>query len=577
MNDRAVEPLPLPTPPLRFGPYLLDVDGCALSRQNGSEIALTRSEYTLLREFVRCPGRVLSRDHLLDVLAGRRSEPFDRSVDMLVARLRRKIEPDQKRATLIVTVPGQGYKLAVPVNVGAQIAVAAVDAIPAPAANGPAAPARLSVAARGIPLRPRLLAVAVVAVAVVAAGAWSLRSHGRLPALPPVVAVLPFANLSGDPSQDYLGSGLAIELSTLLGTFPALRVVLASSPEHEGGHDLGVAEAAKITGARYVLQGSVNKGGDRVRVTAQLYQAAEGVSVWSEHFDATGRDIVAIQADIADRLYQSLAGFDGSIQRNEAWANWRKTTPTLEEFDYYVRGLPFFHRLTPEDELRAREIWQAGLIAFPDSALLRIKIAFTYLEPVTLEQSENPKSDIDHAWKLTTEAVKGPPSSALATWFGHWMMAFLYQWHDHDFVRSVDEAHAALAMAPYDPLSRSDLSSVLASAGRFQEAGEAARWSTEHEPGGPSWFFSNLAWTDYLLGRYEEVLKLQHDRHDIVPTTVAVAAVRLGRMTEAKEAIAAALKINPHDTVALEGSFPLVEPYRKALMDDLRAAGLPEG
>ena len=100
--------------PLRFGEFTLDLDGRSLSDTDGGDIPLTHSEFALLREFIRHPGRVLSRGYLLDALAGKRPDPFDRSIDMLVGRLRRKIEPDAKPPRLIVTVLGEGYKFAAP-------------------------------------------------------------------------------------------------------------------------------------------------------------------------------------------------------------------------------------------------------------------------------------------------------------------------------------------------------------------------------------------------------------------------------------------------------------------------------
>ena len=105
--------------PVRFGEFTLDLDGCSLSNTDGGDIPLTHSEFVLLREFIRHPGRVLSRGYLLDALAGKRPDPFDRSIDMLVGRLRRKIEPDAKPPRLIVTVPGEGYKFAAPIRADA--------------------------------------------------------------------------------------------------------------------------------------------------------------------------------------------------------------------------------------------------------------------------------------------------------------------------------------------------------------------------------------------------------------------------------------------------------------------------
>jgi DNA-binding winged helix-turn-helix (wHTH) protein len=98
------------TPPVRFAGLVLDLDACTLVRQSGEAIPLTRGEFKLLRFFVSRPGRVLSRDALLDALANRRFEPFDRSVDVLIGKLRRKIEPDPKAPLLIITVPGEGYR-----------------------------------------------------------------------------------------------------------------------------------------------------------------------------------------------------------------------------------------------------------------------------------------------------------------------------------------------------------------------------------------------------------------------------------------------------------------------------------
>src|SRR6516162_8520024 len=97
-----------------FAALVLDLDACTLKRESGEAIALTRGEFALLREFVRRPGRVLSRDLLLDAMVGRRNVPFDRSVDVMVAKLRRKIEPDPKQPSVIQTVPGEGYRFNAP-------------------------------------------------------------------------------------------------------------------------------------------------------------------------------------------------------------------------------------------------------------------------------------------------------------------------------------------------------------------------------------------------------------------------------------------------------------------------------
>ena len=159
--------------PVRFGAFTLDLDGCSLSNTDGGDIPLTRSEFALLREFIRHPGRVLSRGYLLDALGGKRPDPFDRSIDMLVGRLRGKIEPDAKPPRVIVTVPGEGYKFAAPLR------AAALKPGSENATLDPTAP---------LPNKlepPRLSMV-----------------------------VLPLANLSGDSEQEHFVDGVTESLTT---------------------------------------------------------------------------------------------------------------------------------------------------------------------------------------------------------------------------------------------------------------------------------------------------------------------------------------------------------------------------
>ena len=143
-------PEPRHQPPLQFAGYTLDFDGAALIGEGGREITLTRGEFALLREFVRAAGRVLSRDHLRAALAGREAEPYERSVDMLVVRLRRKIEPDPRHPSLIITVPGQGYKFApMPQN-----AVSPAETPAIPASSQPASAMRRQLTALSVELLP---------------------------------------------------------------------------------------------------------------------------------------------------------------------------------------------------------------------------------------------------------------------------------------------------------------------------------------------------------------------------------------------------------------------------------------
>ena len=231
------------------------------------------------------------------------------------------------------------------------------------------------------PRRWALPAAAAALIALLVAGAWWWFRPDAPASGPPAIAVLPFVNMSGDPAQDYLGAGVAEDIITVLATFPALRVVSRLS-SFTYDKPVRVQEVGQALGVRYVLEGSVRRTADKVRVTAQLIDAETGDHVWANRFDAEAADVVAIQEDVANKIYGSLAGLTGEIRKEEEQGAWRKSAPSLAEYDYYLRGHELFFHFTAEDNLRARQIWQEGLSKFPDPALLRIKLAFAYLEPV---------------------------------------------------------------------------------------------------------------------------------------------------------------------------------------------------
>jgi tetratricopeptide (TPR) repeat protein len=343
-----------------------------------------------------------------------------------------------------------------------------------------------------------------------------------------------------------------------------------------------VQQVAADLGVTYVLEGSVRRAADKVRVTAQLIDGRTGEHVWANRFDQEFDNVVALQQEVASKIYASLGGFEGEIQKSEAAAAWRKSAPTLEEYDYYLRGHAVFFHFTKEGVTKARRIWEEGLARFPDSALLRIKICMAYEVEFQNFWSEDPSRDLEIAWKLAAEAQAIENKSRLATWMGHWCMAFLYQWYKGDFARSIAEAEAAIEMVPQEALSRSDLAVFMGNAGRTDQAVEWAQMAIRLDPKGQPWFRYNLAWALYLAGRPEEAL-VEYEKYGGPATTnLAAIYVRLGRMEEARATIAELLKSNPDYTLKTEATWPagkmpqLAEPLQQAFLDDVRKAGLPD-
>ncbi len=269
MEDAGSAPakssLPPRGAPVRFGDFTLDLDGYSLSNADGGNIPLTRSEFALLREFIRHPARVLSREYLLDALAGKRPDPFDRSIDMLVGRLRRKIEPEAKPPRLIVTVPGEGYKFAVPVKAEA-LKLSSEHASLEPAASAPNRhePPRLS------------------------------------------MVVLPFANLSGDPAYEHFVDGVAENLTTDLSRIRRAVVMGRNTAFTYKGKAADLKQIGRELNVRYVIEGSVQCGGNRVRVNVQLIDAETGSHLWAERFDKPLTDLFEMQDEIVARLANAL-------------------------------------------------------------------------------------------------------------------------------------------------------------------------------------------------------------------------------------------------------------------------------
>ena len=380
-------------------------------------------------------------------------------------------------------------------------------------------------------------------------------------------AVLPFTNMSGDPSQDYLGAGVAEETIIMLSAFPGLRVTSRMS-SFAFDAPTKIQIIGQELGVRYVLEGSVRRSGDGIRVTAQLIDAASSDHVWASNFDREGEDILAIQADVAEKIYAATAGLMGEVRNAESLHAWRKSAPDLEEYDCYLRGHQLFMTLTPENGARAVAIWQEGLSGYPDSTILRIKLAFYHWSRLAWGLSETPDAETELAWQLVTEVMAQQDKSRLEAWLGHWSMVNLYPWHNGDF-------EAAVALVPYNPISRGDLAYVLATGGRTDQAIVWALEAIERDPTGSYFYKSHLAWAYYPGGEYEQaaVTLAQLARPQL--TLQAANYVRLDRIELARSAIADLLERESDWSLRKVAAQALRESLKQGYLGDLRMAGAP--
>jgi TolB-like protein len=299
--------------PLRFAGLVLDLDACMLARDSGETVPLTRGEFAVLRMFVARAGRVVSRDNLLDALANRRFEPFDRSVDVLIGKLRRKIEPDPKGPRLILTVPCEGYRF------------------------------------DGLRLKPTQ-SVELVDLETVA------KPEGAAP--PPLsIVVLPFANIGRDPEQEYFVDGVTGSLTTDLSRMRGAFVIARNTAFAYKGKSLDSKTIGRELNIRYVLEGSVQRGGSRMRVNVQLIDAQTGNHLWAERFDKPLADLFDMQDEIVARLAGAL-----NTELVAAEARRAEKVSNPDSMDLYFQGLARLNKgRTPDNVARARGFFDRAL------------------------------------------------------------------------------------------------------------------------------------------------------------------------------------------------------------------------
>ncbi len=181
----------------------------------------------------------------------------------------------------------------------------------------------------------------------------------------PTIAVLPFTNLSGDPEQQYFCDGIVEDIITELSHFKGLSVIARNSSFALGGQGIDIVEAGRRLNARYVLEGSIRRAGERVRITAQLIDVPDGTHVWADRYDRGSEDIFAVQDEVVHVIATTLIG---QVQQADQASARRKSASSLQAYDCVVLGLDHFYKWTQEDNRRARELFEQAVEIDPEYA-----------------------------------------------------------------------------------------------------------------------------------------------------------------------------------------------------------------
>ncbi|ESZ12949.1 hypothetical protein X737_26090 [Mesorhizobium sp. L48C026A00] len=386
-----------------------------------------------------------------------------------------------------------------------------------------------------------------------------------------------FKDLSADKSLGYLGEGVANDVIAILSRFSDIAVVSRPSSFAYQGKEGDIRQIGKELDVGYVLEGSVRKEGNRVRIVAQLINANTGDHVWADRFDKAGSDPWALQDELTGKIVGAMTGEFGAIRKSDYSQAWGKDSTNLAEYDYYLRAESQLNLYTKEGIERSGEISRDGLQVFPGSPLLTVELGWSHWLKVALFYSSDPQADLQEAERLVNQVLSNKNLSPQVARLAHWLHAWLLTVKgDHD--RAVAEMNKAIAAAPYNAFTLTDAGSIFLQAGQPEKALELTDAAAARDPG-LSWFFNYVRGFIFIvLGKNEEAVEvLKTTEFADAPLQLAIAYMRLGRQADARAAVEKMLKSTPGVTIqSWRHAWNFRDP---SILDqaaaDLARAGLP--
>ncbi|AZO32184.1 MULTISPECIES: adenylate/guanylate cyclase domain-containing protein [unclassified Mesorhizobium] len=388
------------------------------------------------------------------------------------------------------------------------------------------------------------------------------------------IAVLPFANMSGDAEQDYFADGISEDIITALSKLSQLFVIARNSSFTFKGQNVRVQEVGTKLGVRHVLEGSVRKSGNRVRITAQLIDATSGGHLWAERFDRDLTDIFAVQDDVTQQIV-------GALALNLTEGDRQRLAPehprNIEAYDCFLRGRELWYRLTKETNIAARDLLQRAIEQDPEFASAHAFLALTHGLDYLNRWSASPPESMAQAEEVATRAVMLDDSDPWA----HWALAIVKLYtRRHD--GAIDEAERAIVLNPNFAEGHVILGEALYYSGRSEEALESFARGKALNPYFPDVLLHFQALASFQLGRYEEAVDLLMQRlarnavTDVSRALLAASYGHLGRFAEARTAWQEVLRVNPDYSLDYRRK---VLPYKnpadfELVVEGLRKAGI---
>lgn len=394
-----------------------------------------------------------------------------------------------------------------------------------------------------------------------------------LPRRVPSIAVLAFKNLSGDPEQAYFADAVAEDITTGLSRFRDLFVISRESAFHYRNQAKTAKTIAQELGVTYLLEGSVQRAGERLRVNVQLIEAETERHLWAERYDRVVTDLFAIQDEIVDAVVSTLGE---TIWRSAAAELTRKPIENFEAHDYVLRGLDLLHRFNKQANSEARRLLTKAIELDPNNPSAYLYLAWTHVLGHVFRFDGSDASALDRAF---VAARKAAALDANGYDVHRLYSRIALSRGDHD--QAIAHIKRALELNPNDGDLHATDAQLLCVMGRLGEARRTIDEAIRRNPHYPSWYGSTLARIHYLEGAYDAALTALNmaDTLTIVDHVVFAGSYgQLGRLDEARRHAAEILAIDPDfrisDYVASVSYRRDVD--RERVADGLRKAGLPE-
>ena len=540
--------------PTRFviNGVVADLSNETLSDRSGNSIDLRPQAFAVLRYLFENPNRLVTKRELMQsVWAG--TAVTDDSLVQCIHEIRRALKDDGH--AILTTKSRRGYRLVLPE------ANAAATAATSPASKRPRRP----------PLA--VIVGSLLLVFAVGAAAWWM-PRAPPPSGKPVVAVLPFDVLEEDAAARRLGNGLTEDIITDLARFPEFQVIARDSIQIYAGRSISSAEVGKALGVSFVVEGSIQCQADRLRITAQLLDAATGKHLWSDRWDRPREDLFAVQTEISEQVSNRLGGGDGMIQKAGRIAAHRKPPSNLTAYELYLLGTEKLEQINRADVEEAIKLLKRAVELDPGFARAWVELYHSY--SVMTGFGADFEDNLKLAAEAAERAVMLDPSDAEA----HAVLGWSFG-DRNDLARAKAEFDTALRMAPNQFEILAFYACWASTFGEPQRGAEMADQAIRLNPNYAMWSTRLFASAYFMAGRYEDALRMQdrlspenYGQWMWVYRPAALAAV--GRTAEAKASVAEALKRFPELTIEGFVNLPGTnENDGRRLIETMRLAGFP--